>query len=57
MSNWELHMKFQYVSFFFFNSTDNQAMLWDIRTSKGCLMKFDQHNGEGSSNTKDSKHT
>lgn len=34
--------------------TDNQAMLWDIRTSKGCLMKFDQHNGEGSANTKDS---
>ncbi|XP_071450504.1 DNA excision repair protein ERCC-8-like [Hetaerina americana] len=29
-------------------SCDNQIFLWDIRSSKACLMSLDQHNGKGS---------
>ncbi|XP_029648446.1 DNA excision repair protein ERCC-8 [Octopus sinensis] len=34
-------------------STDGQVLLWDIRRAKGSLMKMDQFNGEGLSNSKD----
>jgi len=27
-------------------SEDGRLMLWDVRSAKGCLRTFDQHNGD-----------
>jgi len=34
------------------NSADGKLMLWDVRSAKGCLRTFDQHNGDTSAGPK-----
>jgi len=31
---------------------DGKLMLWDVRSAKGCLRTFDQHNGDTSAGPK-----